>query len=63
MPTPSLALSMIYASSIGVASAQTQMIERSVKELSARTRKCGICLSVLPDCTSDTLPTIRLASP
>ena len=58
-----LALSVTLVSSIGAASAQTQMVERSVKALPDKDTQIGIYLNVLPDCTSGTLPTIRLASP
>ena len=58
-----LALGVTLVSSIGAASAQTQMVERSVKALPDKDTQIGIYLNVLPDCTSGTLPTIRLASP
>lgn len=58
-----LALGVTLVSSIGAASAQTQMVERSVKALPNKDTQIGIYLNVLPDCTSGTLPTIRLASP
>ena len=46
-----------------IAVAQTQMVERSVKAVPNKATQIGIYLNVLPDCTSGTLPTIRLASP
>ena len=58
-----LALGVTLVSSVGAASAQTQMVERSVKALPNKDTQIGIYLNVLPDCTSGTLPTIRLASP
>lgn len=58
-----LALGVTLVSSIGAASAQTQMVERSVKALPNKDTQIGIYLNVLPDCTPGTLPTIRLASP
>ena len=58
-----LALGVTLVSSVGAASAQTQMVERSVKALPNKDTQIGIYLNVLPDCSSGTLPTIRLASP
>ena len=48
---------------LAVAMAQTQMVERSVKALPNKDTQIGVYLNVLPDCTSGTLPTIRLANP
>jgi hypothetical protein len=45
------------------AMAQTQTVERSVRALPNQDTRIGVYLNVLPDCTSGTLPTIRLASP
>jgi hypothetical protein len=45
------------------AMAQTRLVERSVKALPNKDTQIGVYLNVLPDCTSGTLPTIRLASP
>ena len=59
----SLALGLALATSMGVAGAQTQMVERSVKALPNKDTQIGVYLNVLPDCTSGSLPTIRLASP
>lgn len=42
---------------------QPQLIERSVKAAPNRDTQIGVYLNVLPDCTSGTLPTIRLVSP
>jgi hypothetical protein len=44
------------------AMAQTQMVERTVKALANKDTQIGVYLNVLPDCTSGTLPTIRLAN-
>lgn len=41
----------------------TQTVERSVKALPNKDTRIGVYLNVLPDCTSGTLPTIRLANP
>src|SRR6478752_4767055 len=53
----------VIANSMGAASAQTQVVERSVKAAPNREAQIGIYLNVLSDCTSGPLPTIRLASP
>ena len=45
------------------AMAQTQVVERSVRALPNKDTQIGVYLNVLPDCTSGTLPTIRLANP
>ena len=45
------------------AMAQTQTVERSVRALPNKDTQIGVYLNVLPDCTSGTLPTIRLANP
>lgn len=42
---------------------QPQMVERSVRALPNKDTQIGVYLNVLPDCTSGTLPTIRLANP
>ncbi len=47
----------------GVASAQNQMVERSVKAAPNKDTRIGVYLNVQPDCTSGPLPTIRLAAP
>jgi len=44
-------------------SAQTQLVERSVRALPNKDTRIGVYLNVQSDCTSGTLPTIRLASP
>lgn len=44
-------------------SAQTQFVERSVRALPNKDTRIGVYLNVQSDCTSGTLPTIRLASP
>lgn len=43
--------------------AQIQTVERAVKGLPAKDIRLGVYLNVLPDCTSGTLPAIRLLSP
>jgi hypothetical protein len=48
---------------MGVANAQTQLVERSVKTAPNKDTQIGVYLNVLPDCTSGPLPTIRLAAP
>jgi hypothetical protein len=44
------------------AMAQTQLVERTAKALANKDTQIGVYLNVLPDCTSGTLPTIRLAN-
>lgn len=53
----------LAAGGLAAAMAQTQMVERSVKALPNKDTQIGVYLNVLPDCTSGTLPTIRLANP
>jgi hypothetical protein len=48
---------------IGAASAQTQMVERSVKAVPNKDTQIGVYLNVQADCTSGPLPTIRLIAP
>ncbi|MDO9460088.1 MAG: hypothetical protein Q7N95_08250 [Alphaproteobacteria bacterium] len=48
---------------MGVAVAQTQTVERSVKAVPNKDIRIGVYLNVQPDCTSGPLPTIRLAIP
>jgi hypothetical protein len=48
---------------IGLAGAQTQTVERSVKTVPNKDTQIGVYLNVNPDCTSGPLPTIRLAAP
>lgn len=43
--------------------AQIQTVERAAKGLPAKDIRLGVYLNVLPDCTSGTLPAIRLLSP
>jgi hypothetical protein len=59
---PGLGLA-IFVAWTGAASAQTQMVERSVKAAPNKDTQIGVYLNVLPDCTSGPLPTIRLAAP
>lgn len=40
-----------------------QTVERTAKGLSAKPIRVGVYLNVQPDCSSGTLPTIRLLSP
>jgi hypothetical protein len=56
----SLALSM---STFATAMAQEQTVERSAKGATAKSIQIGIYLNVQPDCTSGTLPAIRLVNP
>lgn len=58
-----LALCVTSTAGIGAASAQTQLVERSVKTAPNKDTQIGIYLNVRPDCTSGALPTIRLATP
>jgi hypothetical protein len=58
-----MTLGVALASSMGAAGAQTQMVERSLKAVPNKDTQIGVYLNVLPDCTSGTLPTIRLATP
>jgi hypothetical protein len=53
----------IMAAGTDLALAQTQSVERSVKAAPNKDTQIGIYLNVQPDCTSGTLPTIRLATP
>jgi hypothetical protein len=48
---------------MGVATAQTRTVERSVKAVPNKHTRIGVYLNVRPDCTSGPLPTIRLAIP
>jgi uncharacterized membrane protein len=48
---------------MGVATAQSQTVERSVKAAPNKDTRIGVYLNVQPDCTSGPLPTIRLAIP
>jgi hypothetical protein len=48
---------------MGVATAQTRTVERSVKVVPNKDTRIGVYLNVQPDCTSGPLPTIRLAIP
>ena len=48
---------------IGLACAQIQTVERSVKAVPNKDTQIGVYLNVNPDCTSGPLPTIRLATP
>lgn len=48
---------------VGVASAQNEMVERSVNAVPNKDTRIGVYLNVQPDCTSGPLPTIRLATP
>lgn len=61
-----IALVLGAAAAVGglaaAAMAQTQLVERTVKALANKDTQIGVYLNVLPDCTSGTLPTIRLAS-
>src|SRR5712692_6322885 len=47
----------------GPASAQSQVVERSVKAAPNKDTQIGVYINVQPDCTSGPLPTIRLATP
>jgi hypothetical protein len=46
-----------------IANAQETTVERSAKGLPARDIQVGLYLNVQPDCTSGTLPAIRLLAP
>jgi hypothetical protein len=48
---------------MGVATAQTRTVERSVQAVPNKDTRIGVYLNVKPDCTSGPLPTIRLAIP
>ena len=62
-----IALVLGVAAAVGglgaAAVAETRLVERSVKALPNKDTQIGVYLNVLPDCTSGTLPTIRLATP
>lgn len=53
----------ILANAAGLAVAQTQSVERSVRTAPNKDTQIGVYLNVQPDCTSGPLPTIRLATP
>jgi hypothetical protein len=55
---------MMSVSSMGAAAfAQVQTVERTAKGQPAKEIQVGVYLNVQPDCTSGTLPAIRLVSP
>lgn len=58
-----LAGATLVAGISSVALAQAQTVERSAKGPPAKDIRLGVYLNVQPDCTSGTLPTIRLLSP
>lgn len=57
-----LAILILFASG-GSAIAQEKTIERAAKGQPAKDIQIGVYLNVQPDCTSGTLPAIRLVSP
>lgn len=58
------AAAILFAASGPLAFAQNETtVERSAKGLPARDIQVGVYLNVLPDCTSGTLPAIRLLTP
>ena len=61
---PACAAAILFAASSPFALAQNETtVERSAKGLPAKDIQVGIYLNVLPDCTSGTLPAIRLLTP
>lgn len=42
---------------------QSRVVERTVKSVPNKDTQIGVYINVQPDCTSGTLPTIRLVSP
>ncbi len=58
-----LMIGITLATWMAPANAQTQVVERSVKTGPNRSTQIGIYLNVQADCTSGTLPSIRLATP
>jgi hypothetical protein len=63
-----LAGALLTAPLAAPASAQTpapapEVVERSAKGVAAKTIRVGVFLNVQPDCSSGTLPTIRLLAP
>lgn len=58
-----LMIGITLATWMAPANAQTQVVERSVKAGPNRSTQIGIYLNVQADCTSGTLPSIRLATP
>jgi hypothetical protein len=53
----------VLCAGISSAVAQVQTVERSAKGPANKDLQVGVYINVQPDCTSGTLPSIRLASP
>ena len=58
-----LAILTLVASGSSAAPAQEQTVERAAKGQPAKDIQVGVYLNVQPDCTSGTLPAIRLVRP
>jgi hypothetical protein len=58
-----LAILFLIASGSSAALAQEKTVERAAKGQTAKDIRVGVYLNVQPDCTSGTLPAIRLVSP
>lgn len=58
-----LAILILVAGATSAALAQEKTIERAAKGQPAKDIQVGVYLNVQPDCTSGTLPAIRLVSP
>ena len=54
---------ILAAGASSAALAQVQTVERAAKGLPAKDIRVGVYLNVQPDCTSGTLPAIRLLNP
>jgi len=54
---------ILAAGASSAALAQVQTVERAAKGQPAKDIRVGVYLNVLPDCTSGTLPAIRLLNP
>lgn len=53
----------MLASSVGAIAQDGRTVERSAQGASAKDIRIGVYLNVQPDCTSGTLPAIRLVTP
>jgi hypothetical protein len=58
-----ISAALIFYASMGLACAQSALIERTVKAMPGQNVRVGIYTSIRPDCTSGPLPAIRLAHP
>jgi hypothetical protein len=58
----SLAATLLSCASAQIACAQSSSVERDIKAAPGRDVRVGIYTSIRPDCTSGSLPAIRLAT-